>query len=171
VGLRDALITKLQNYRSLFAKEAFVAAAFRGVIMLRNIAFTVALTLAGVTAGSAQGQGDAKERAACRPGVMRFFKQFVKDNNNEDVVSILNCLESNRSRISKVCSEVLSSHGQYASPAKLAGHASNDPAARAARQPDLTSNISVRFESIDDVKGMVLQSNFGSCGCTISASM
>ena len=80
--------------------------------MLRNMAFTVALTLAGVTAVSALGQGDAKERAACRPDVMRFCKQFVKDNNNEDVVSILNCLESNRSRISKACSDVLASHGQ-----------------------------------------------------------
>ena len=79
--------------------------------MLRNMAFTVALTLAGVTAVSALGQGDAKERAACRPDVMRFCKQFVKDKN-DDVVSILNCLESNRSRISKACSQVLASHGQ-----------------------------------------------------------
>jgi hypothetical protein len=45
------------------------------------------------------------------PAVMRFCKQFVKDKN-DDVVSILNCLESNRSRISKACSEVLASHGQ-----------------------------------------------------------
>ena len=149
------------NVHELAAVQAEMAAP-----VAANDHIQIALIGAG-----GQGQGDAKERAACRPGVMRFFKQFVKDNNNEDVVSILNCLESNRSRISKVCSEVLSSHGQYASPAKLAGHASNDPAARAARQPDLTSNISVRFESIDDVKGMVLQSNFGSCGCTISASM
>jgi hypothetical protein len=80
-------------------------------IMGRTIAFTVVRTMAAVTSALAQGQGDAKERAACRPDVMRFCKQFVKDNN-EDVVSILNCLESNRSRISKACSDVLSSHGQ-----------------------------------------------------------
>jgi hypothetical protein len=79
--------------------------------MLRHIAVTTALTLAAVTSVSAQGQGDARERAACRPDVMRFCKEFVKDKN-EDVVSILNCLESNRSRISKACSEVLASHGQ-----------------------------------------------------------
>jgi hypothetical protein len=79
--------------------------------MLRIIVLTVGLTLAAVTAASAQGKGDARERAACRPDVMRFCKQFVKDNN-EDVVSILNCLESNRSRISKACSAVLASHGQ-----------------------------------------------------------
>jgi hypothetical protein len=63
--------------------------------MGRTIAFTVVLTMAAVTCAFAQGQGDAKERAACRPHVMRFCKQFVKDNN-EDVVSILNCLESDR---------------------------------------------------------------------------
>jgi hypothetical protein len=79
--------------------------------MLRIIALAVVLTLGAVTSASAQGQGDARERAACRPDVMRFCKQFVKDNN-EDVVSILNCLESNRSRISKACSAVLASHGQ-----------------------------------------------------------
>ena len=69
--------------------------------MLRRIAFAAALSLAAVTSVSAQGQGDAKE----------LCKQFVKDKN-DDVVSILNCLESNRSRISKACSEVLASHGQ-----------------------------------------------------------
>jgi hypothetical protein len=80
-------------------------------LMLRRIAFAAALSLAAVTSVSAQGQGDAKERAACRPDVMRFCKQFVKDKN-DDVVSILNCLESNRARISKACSQVLASHGQ-----------------------------------------------------------
>ena len=79
--------------------------------MLRIIAFAVVLTLGAVTSAWAQGRGDEKERTACRPDVMRFCKQFVKDNN-EDVVSILNCLESNRSRISKACSAVLASHGQ-----------------------------------------------------------
>ena len=79
--------------------------------MLRTIAFAVALTLAAVTMVSAQGQGDARERAACRPDVMRFCKQLVKDNN-DDVISILNCLQSNRARISKACNQVLVSHGQ-----------------------------------------------------------
>jgi hypothetical protein len=79
--------------------------------MVRTIAFAVALTLAAVTMVSAQGQGDARERAACRPDVMRFCKQLVKDNN-DDVISILNCLQSNRARISKACNQVLVSHGQ-----------------------------------------------------------
>ena len=79
--------------------------------MFRYTALTAVLTLVAVTSVLAQSQGSEKERAACRPDVMRFCKQFVKDNN-EDVVSILNCLESNRSRISKECSQVLASHGQ-----------------------------------------------------------
>jgi hypothetical protein len=80
--------------------------------MFREIALAAALTLATATSVAAQGQGNEKERAACRPDVMRFCKEFVKDDKNEDVVSILNCLESNKSRISKACSQVLVSHGQ-----------------------------------------------------------
>ncbi len=79
--------------------------------MVRTIALAVGLTLAAVTMVSAQGQGDARERAACRPDVMRFCKQLVKDNN-DDVISILNCLQSNRARISRACNQVLVSHGQ-----------------------------------------------------------
>ena len=79
--------------------------------MVREIALAAALTLATVPSVAAQGQGNEKERAACRPDVMRFCKEFVKDKD-EDVVSILNCLESNKSQISKACSQVLASHGQ-----------------------------------------------------------
>ena len=79
--------------------------------MLGRIAFAAALTLTAVTMASAQGQGDARERAACRPDVMRFCKQIIKDTN-DDLISILNCLQSNRARISKACNQVLVSHGQ-----------------------------------------------------------
>ena len=79
--------------------------------MLGRIVFATVLMLAGVTMASAQGQGDARERAACRPDVMRFCKQIIKDTN-DDVISILNCLQSHRPRISKACNQVLVSHGQ-----------------------------------------------------------
>jgi hypothetical protein len=79
--------------------------------MLGRIVFATALTLAAVTMASAQGQGDARERAACRPDVMRFCKQVIKDTN-DDVFSILNCLQSHRARISRACNAVLASHGQ-----------------------------------------------------------
>ena len=61
--------------------------------MLGRIVLATALTLAAVTMASAQGQGDAWERAACRPDVMRFCKQVIKDTN-DDVISILNCFWS-----------------------------------------------------------------------------
>jgi hypothetical protein len=79
--------------------------------MLGRIVFATALTLAAVTMASAQGQGDARERAACRPDVMRFCKQVIKDTN-DDVFSILNCLQSHPARISRACNAVLASHGQ-----------------------------------------------------------
>ena len=59
--------------------------------MLGRIVFATALTLAAVAMASAQGQGDARERAACRPDVMRFCKQVIKDTN-DDVFSILSCV-------------------------------------------------------------------------------
>ena len=58
--------------------------------MLRTIVFATALTVTASTVALAQGQGDARERAACRPDVMRFCKQVIKDTN-DDVISILNC--------------------------------------------------------------------------------
>ena len=61
--------------------------------MLGRIVLATALTLTAVTMASAQGQGDARERAACRPDVMRFCKQVIKDTN-DDVFSILNCVQS-----------------------------------------------------------------------------
>ena len=56
-------------------------------------------------------KGMRGERAACRPDVMRFCKQVIKDTN-DDVFSILNCLQSHRTRISRACNQVLVSHGQ-----------------------------------------------------------
>jgi hypothetical protein len=79
--------------------------------MLRTIVFATALTVTASTVALAQGQGDARERAACRPDVMRFCKQVIKDTN-EDVISILNCLQSHRTRLSRACNQVLVSHGQ-----------------------------------------------------------
>jgi hypothetical protein len=56
-------------------------------------------------------QGDARERAACQPDVIRFCKELVKDDQS-DVFAILSCLQTNRTRISRACNGVLVSHGQ-----------------------------------------------------------
>jgi hypothetical protein len=57
-------------------------------------------------------QGDARERAACQPDVIRFCKELVKDSDQQDVFAILSCLQTNRARISRACNAVLVSHGQ-----------------------------------------------------------
>jgi len=56
-------------------------------------------------------QGTDEERAACHPDVIRFCKAQV-DANPDDVFGILNCLQTNRARISRACQVVLASHGQ-----------------------------------------------------------
>jgi hypothetical protein len=56
--------------------------------------------------------GNAQERAACQPDVIRYCKQLVSANGQDDVFAILGCLQTNRSRISRACQAVLTSHGQ-----------------------------------------------------------
>jgi hypothetical protein len=95
-----------------------------GKIMLRTFVFTTALLLTAATVVPAQvpkqpppvasplGQGNDQERAACHPDVIRYCKELVKDDANADVFAILNCLQTNRNRISTACRQVLASHGQ-----------------------------------------------------------
>jgi len=58
------------------------------------------------------GQGSEQERAACHPDVMKYCREFVRDNDQSDVFAILSCLQINRTRISFPCQEVLAGHGQ-----------------------------------------------------------
>jgi hypothetical protein len=53
----------------------------------------------------------AKERAACHPDVLKFCQTQLEVNPN-DVGGILNCLQTNRIKISAACQNVLTSHGQ-----------------------------------------------------------
>jgi hypothetical protein len=91
--------------------------------MVRTFVLT-ALLLMAATAAPAQvppqpppvasplGQGTDQERAACHPDVVRFCRDLIKDDANADVFAILNCLQTNRNRLSRACGEVLVSHGQ-----------------------------------------------------------
>jgi len=93
--------------------------------MLRISVLMIVATLAGATGALAQSlppqpppvanpmmsQGNDQERAACHPDVMRYCRQFIKDNQ-DDVFSILGCLQTNREKISNACRTVLASHGQ-----------------------------------------------------------
>ena len=95
-----------------------------GTCMFRTCVLTIALVLTAGPAALAQlpaqpppvknglGQGSDQERAACHPDVMRFCKQLVRDDGQDDVFAILGCLQTNRPRISRACQEVLASHGQ-----------------------------------------------------------
>ena len=91
--------------------------------MLRTFVLAIALSLTAATAANALppqpppvddpfGQGNAQERAACHPDVMRFCKELVRDDQSSDIFAILSCLQTNRSRISGACRRVLVSHGQ-----------------------------------------------------------
>jgi hypothetical protein len=92
--------------------------------MFRTCVLTIALVLAVGPAALAQlpaqpppvknqlGQGSDQERAACHPDVMRFCKQLVSTDGQDDVFAILGCLQTNRQKISNACQQVLTSHGQ-----------------------------------------------------------
>ncbi len=43
--------------------------------------------------------------------VVKYCKELIKDDNNSDVFAILNCLQTNRSKITKACGQVLAGHG------------------------------------------------------------
>ena len=58
--------------------------------------------------GGKKYEGSSKEQAACRPDVRRFCAS-VKPGSDSQV--FLHCLQANRSKLSKACQEVLTSHG------------------------------------------------------------
>jgi hypothetical protein len=92
--------------------------------MLRLSGVTIAVLLVAGPAALAQlppqpppvtnsiTQGSDQERAACHPDVMRYCKQLVRADGQDDVFAILGCLQTNRSKISSSCQQVLASHGQ-----------------------------------------------------------
>jgi hypothetical protein len=93
--------------------------------MFRKSALTIAFALAaGATVqaqpfpqqpppvkGGPAAQGTTEERDACHPDVTRYCQTQLQVNPN-DVLGILGCLQSNRSKISHACQQVLASHGQ-----------------------------------------------------------
>jgi hypothetical protein len=91
--------------------------------MIRISILAIAFALTAVTVAQAQfpaqpapvsapmQQGTDKERDACHPDVSRYCQAQLQANP-DDVLGILGCLQTNRSKISKACQEVLASHGQ-----------------------------------------------------------
>jgi hypothetical protein len=93
--------------------------------MVRVSILTLALVLTAVGASAQQippqpapvngplggEQGNPQERSACHPDVSRFCQTQLEINPN-DVLGILGCLQTNRTKISHACQQVLASHGQ-----------------------------------------------------------
>ena len=82
--------------------------------MVRILFPAAGLVLAAATVAYAQApsqQGSASERAACHADVVKFCQTQLEVNPN-DVGGILNCLQTNRTKISAACQGVLTSHGQ-----------------------------------------------------------
>jgi hypothetical protein len=81
---------------------------------------TLAILLAGATTALAQrfpaqpaapDTGNDAERSACRPDVVKFC-QAELSKNQDDVFAILACLQTNRTKITPACQQVLANHGQ-----------------------------------------------------------
>ena len=80
--------------------------------MLRITVVTIAVLLVAGPAALAQlppqpppvknsiTQGTDQERVACHPDVIRYCKQFLKEDGQDDVFAILGCLQTNRGKTS-----------------------------------------------------------------------
>jgi hypothetical protein len=90
--------------------------------MVRTFVFTIAVLLTVAPAAQAQlppqpppvsnplGLGTEKERQACAPDVVKYCKEFLKDDAQPDVFAILGCLQTNRPKISAACRQVIDNH-------------------------------------------------------------
>jgi Cysteine rich repeat len=79
---------------------------------MRKSFFLAALLSLSVSAGAmAQQQqhgGTPEEQKACAHDVQKFCRAVM----NESDLTILNCLQQNRPKLTKACDQVLVSHGQ-----------------------------------------------------------
>jgi len=71
-----------------------------------RLAFAVMLFVSSVPLAFAQHRGLPQEQQACTRDAQRFCRQ---DLGNDGAVQ--NCLQTNRTRLSKACSRVFESHG------------------------------------------------------------
>jgi hypothetical protein len=92
--------------------------------MVRTMVWTAAFAMAAATIAYAQfpsqpppvkspsplGRGNDQEQAACHPDVVKYC-QAQLEVNPDDVLGILNCLQTNRAKISNACQKVLAGHG------------------------------------------------------------
>ena len=74
--------------------------------------FLVAALLSLLVSGGATAEqphsGTAEEQKACARDVQKFCRTAM----NESDITVLNCLQQNRARLTKSCDQVLTNHGQ-----------------------------------------------------------
>lgn len=92
--------------------------------MFRTYLCAIVLLLTAAAAAQAQvppqppaaanplGLGTKEERAACAPDVVKYCGEYIKDNAPPDVFAITGCLQSNRSKITPACRDVLDNRSQ-----------------------------------------------------------
>jgi hypothetical protein len=79
---------------------------------MRKSFFVAALLALSVSAGAVAQQqqhgGTPEEQKACAHDVQKFCRAVMNDSD----ITVLNCLQQNRSKLTKACDQVLVSHGQ-----------------------------------------------------------
>ena len=79
---------------------------------MRKSFFVAALLALSVSAGAVAQQqqhgGTPEEQKACAHDVQKFCRAVMNDAD----LTVLNCLQQNRAKLTKACDQVLVSHGQ-----------------------------------------------------------
>jgi len=79
---------------------------------MRKSFFVAALLALSVSAGAVAQQqqhgGTPDEQKACAHDVQKFCRAVMNDSD----ITVLNCLQQNRAKLTKACDQVLVSHGQ-----------------------------------------------------------
>ena len=77
----------------------------------KGLTIAMALCALAFGIGGALGQGSQQERTACRQDVKRFCQSELQ-RNPDDMLSVSNCLQANRAKLSRGCRSVFATHGQ-----------------------------------------------------------
>ena len=74
---------------------------------MRQLILAAIIILAGMAPSSGQGHmGTSQEQAACKRDAQRFCRHQLSDD-----MAVQQCLQQNRTRLSKSCQAVFVSHG------------------------------------------------------------
>jgi len=72
------------------------------------VAALLSLSISGGAIAQDQRSGTPEEQKACAHDVQKFCRAVM----NEPDLTVLNCLQQNRAKLTKACDQVLTNHGQ-----------------------------------------------------------